>query len=29
MRDGDLVVVNVCKIVNDGWRVAINIEPLR
>ena len=29
IRDGALVVVKVCSIVNDGCRVAINMEPFK
>lgn len=29
MGDGALGVVKVCKMVKEGWSVAIKIEPLR
>ena len=29
IRDGALVVVNVCRIVKEGCSVAISMEPLR
>ena len=29
IREGALVVVRVCNIVNEGCRVAIRMEPLR